>query len=69
MAINLQLDPIHSTVFHPFGGIGEIGDDPFNVPIFYQLRKGAVRRFAVTRRGNRWQPIPLAPSGAAPQMR
>ena len=47
MAVDLQLDPVHSAGLHPLCRIGEICDDPFDIPVLDQLGERAVRRFPV----------------------
>ena len=68
MTVGLNLDAIHAGGLHPFGCIGEVTDDPLDVPLLGFLGNGPVRRFAQRRRGEDGQPIVLAPTGAPPKM-
>src|SRR5579872_7510387 len=50
MAVSLEFDSVEACRLHPLGGVSVFPDDPFDIPIFHLLRKGAMRRLALMRR-------------------
>ena len=68
VAVALEFDAIEPAGLHPLGRVGVGGDHTCDVPVLHRLGEGAMCGLAHMGGRDHWQPIVLAPAGAAAKM-